>query len=204
VAARFCQCRHVRRQLAAQCGAGGLVISEGRGKKVGDLARPLEHLALVVRAVLHLESCGNGCRLRFGEIRSARLGEIAERKKLEAVAVRTDLLIDLEAALQLGRIIETERARKRPALARRGVRFLRRGSAGAGERARERQSKSKPVMTLHRSGSFKPSRPEEAPMLRPERRGGAPIRRSNSAPVWLSRTVLGAAGSRKRMRNSRE
>src|SRR5215469_12804143 len=84
-------------------------LANGDGKKSEFFPSPLEHLALIVRAILHLEGCGNRRRLRFGETGSARFGQIAERKELEAVAVRTDLLIDLIAALQLRLVINPQR-----------------------------------------------------------------------------------------------
>ena len=59
--------------------------------------------------------------LRFGEARSTRIGEIAERQELQAMTVRADLTVDLKAALQLRLIIDTERAGERPRLPRRRV-----------------------------------------------------------------------------------
>jgi hypothetical protein len=64
--------------LPPSAGAGGLVVVERRREIVRYLARPLEHLALIVRAVGHLETCRNRRRLRFGETGSARIAEIAE------------------------------------------------------------------------------------------------------------------------------
>src|SRR6516225_8322281 len=187
--------------LAAERGASGLLVGERQRKKVGYLAGPLKHFALIVGAVLHLKGCGNRGRLRFGEIGPARIGEIAERKQVEAVAVRTDLLIDLKAALQLCLVIETERAPKRPTLARRRVGLLRHCGAGAAEHDRKRQSKGQPVITFHASGSLTRARPAPAP--RPERHAVAPIPRLNSAAAWFSRKAPRAAGSRRRRRNNR-
>ena len=68
---------------------------------IGEAARPLEHFALVVRAVMDLELGRDSRRLRLGEARAAGIGEIAERQELEAVAGGADLAIDLEAALEL-------------------------------------------------------------------------------------------------------
>ena len=41
----------------------------------------------------------------LGELRAAGLGEVAEAHALQAVAGGADLLIDLEAALQLGPVV---------------------------------------------------------------------------------------------------
>src|SRR5262249_30086852 len=52
--------------------------------------------------------------LLLGEVRPARIAEIAERDVAERVAVGADLAIDLEAALELRRIERAEDARERP------------------------------------------------------------------------------------------
>ena len=124
VAARLGEHRHVRRQAAAQRGARGLIVRERRREIIGDLAGALEHLALVVRPIGHLEAGGDRRRLRLGEARTAGIGKIAERQKLEAVTGRADLAVDLEAALQLRGIVQAERPGKRPMLPRRRLGLL--------------------------------------------------------------------------------
>jgi hypothetical protein len=53
-------------------------------------------------------------------------------------------------------------------------------------------------------GLFTPACPEvAAPIVRRGHHAAAPIRKLSSAPVWFSRTVPAAAGSRRRRRNSR-
>ena len=106
VAARLGQHRHIGRQGAAQRGARGLIVGERRREMIGQPARPLEHLALVVRTVGHLKSGRDRRRLRLGEAGAAGIGEVAERQKLQAVTGGADLAIDLEAALKLLRIVE--------------------------------------------------------------------------------------------------
>ena len=102
VAARLGEHRHIGRQLAAERGAGRLVVGERRREMIGQRTGPLEHLALVVGAVGDLEIGRDRACLRLGEAGAARLGEIAERQQFYAVAGRADFLVDLEAALQLG------------------------------------------------------------------------------------------------------
>ncbi len=96
-----------------------LSLAKGGGEGVGEPAGPLEHLALVVRTVSDLITGGDGLRLRLGESRTAFIGEIAEGDQLEAVTVRADFFVDLEAALQLRRVVSAERTVERPMLARR-------------------------------------------------------------------------------------
>ena len=79
---------------------------------IGKPAGALEHLALIVGAVLNLVFAGDGCRLRLGEVRSTGIGEVAERDQLEAVTGRTNLAVDLEPALQLRLIVHAERSGK--------------------------------------------------------------------------------------------
>src|SRR6185437_7627964 len=116
VTARLGERRHVRRQSAAERRARRLIVRKRRWEIIGNLSGPLKHLALVVRAVGDLEARGDGRGLCLGEAGTARIGEVAERQKLEAVAGRADLAIDLEAALQLRGIVGAERAGERPML----------------------------------------------------------------------------------------
>ena len=108
-AARFRQYRHVRRQRAAIGGAGGLVVCERRREAIGEAAGPLKHFALIVGPIRHLEARRDSRRLLRGKTGTAGIGEIAERQKLQAVAVGTDLAVDLKAALQLLRVVGAER-----------------------------------------------------------------------------------------------
>ncbi len=86
---------------------------------VGGPARPLEHIALIIGAVLDLVFRRNRCNFRRGKFRSALLAEITKRQQREAMAGLANVMIDLEAALKLAAIELSERARKRPCIARR-------------------------------------------------------------------------------------
>ena len=76
----------VGRNGAAVDDAGGLVVGKRRRETVRQPAGALEHLALIVGAVLDLVFGGDRGRLLAREARTARLGEIAEREQGEAVA----------------------------------------------------------------------------------------------------------------------
>ena len=81
---------------------------------IGRDARPLEHVALVVRTGGDLVFGGERLHLVLGIARPAGLGEVAEGDVFQRMAVRADLAIDLEAALQLGRVVAAENAGERP------------------------------------------------------------------------------------------
>ena len=117
--ARLGQHRHVGRQAAAVRGARGIVVRERGRPGIGRPRRTLEHVAGVVRAVLHLVLRGERLDLRFGEFRAARLGEVAEGELFGGVAVRADFAEHLEAALQLRLVVMAEEAGERPGEARR-------------------------------------------------------------------------------------
>ncbi len=87
VGARFGQVGHVGRQRAAVGGSRSLLVGKRRRKTIGNLARPLKHFALVVRASGHLESGRYRRSLRFGEAWAARIGKIAKCQKLQTVTV---------------------------------------------------------------------------------------------------------------------
>ena len=136
VAAGLGEIGHVRRQAAAERGASRLIVGERRREIVGDFAGPLEHLTLIIRAIGDLEGGRDRGGLSLAEAGTAGIGEIAERQQLEAVAGRADLAIDLEAALQLLRIVLAERTGKRPMLQRRRIALLRTGLARSHDRQR--------------------------------------------------------------------
>ena len=195
VAARLGEIGHVRRQLAAKRGARGLVVRERRRESIGNLARALKHLALVVRTVGHLESGGDGGGLRLGESRAVGIGQIAERQEFQAVAVRANLAIDLKPALQLSGIVGAERAGKRPLQPRRRIRLLRgRHRRHGGERRRQREGQNDAAINFHWPGLLSRVRPAAVPMRRSARLRATPIPRSNSAAVWSFRTDPTAAG----------
>src|SRR5262249_58767583 len=99
-------------------------------------------LALVV-GVLDLVLGRDRLDLRLAEAWTAGLGEVAERQQLEAVTVLADVVIDLEAALQLGAVVSAERAGERPFVRRRRLALLGRGAGGRadepGQPDRQRQ-----------------------------------------------------------------
>ena len=125
VGARLGDHRHVRRHRVV-ARAGGVLVRPRRRKAVGRAAFALEHLALVVGAILDLVLAGDLLDLRLGIAERAGLTEVAERQQVEAVADRANLAIDLEAALQLRAVVGAERAPERPLLARRRAAFRRR------------------------------------------------------------------------------
>src|SRR5262249_24085792 len=95
---------------AAVAGARRLLVGGRRRKAIGQAAGALEHFALVVGSVLDLVFGRDGGGLGRRELRTAGLGEVAERHQRQAVAGRADLAIDPEAALQLRAIILAEYA----------------------------------------------------------------------------------------------
>ena len=195
VAARLGEVGHVGWQLAAERGAGGLVVRERRREGIGNLARSLKHLALIVRTVGDLERGGNGGGLRLGKGRPVGIGQIAERQEFEAVAVRANLAVNLEAALQLRRIVGTERTGKRPMLPRRRIRLLRRCQCRAGgQRSCQREAQDDAVTNFHWPGLLNRVRQAAGRTRRAAHPRAAPIPRSNSAAVWSSRTSPTAAG----------
>ena len=117
VAARLGEHRHVGRNAAAIRELRHLHIGEGLRKRIGRAAGALEHLAVVVGAVRHLELGGERLDLAFGEFGAARIGEVAEMHVLHGMAVRADLAVDLVAALKLRRIVDAEGASEAPGLA---------------------------------------------------------------------------------------
>ena len=196
-AARLGQHRHVRRQRAAVGVACRLIVGERRRKMIGEAARPLEHFALVVRAVLDLELGCDSRRLLLGEARAAGIGEVAERQELEAVAGGADLAIDLEAALELLRVVHAERPGERPALPRRRLLLLRHGRAPDRHcnESRKRQADNDGATSMHGRLSSRPWRPRAAaPTRRREALRAIPIPRSSWAKASSSRTGRAAAG----------
>ncbi len=142
IGASLGQDRHVGRVGAAIGRARRLLIGERRREAVGGAARPVEHLALLVGAVLDLIGRGQRGDLALRELWPARLGEIAKGDQARCVAGRADLLVDLIAALQLGAVEFAERPGEGPAHARRidaAFGCLRRGR---GQREREARSEA--------------------------------------------------------------
>src|SRR3546814_10932946 len=90
-----------------------LVVRERADEPVRRLGRPLEHLALVVRAVHHLLRGGDRLDLVVGV---AEVAEIAVGDVLQAMTGRADVLVDLEATLQLGPVEGSEVPAERPVL----------------------------------------------------------------------------------------
>src|ERR1700689_3808730 len=109
------------------------------------------------------------------------------------MAVRTNLAVDFESALQLLRIVKTERPGERPALPGRSFGFLRvrRTHAESGNGGEERETECGAAVSVH-GRAPKPS-PEAAPTHRPTSPRAKPIPRSNSAGASSSRTVRAAA-----------
>src|SRR6185437_14191790 len=101
-----------------------------------------------------------------------------------------DLAIDLEAALELLRIVHAERPVERPALQRRRFLLLRQGCASErrGNEGVKRQAENNGATNLH-GRPPKPWRPRAAaPTRRRERLHATPIRRSSSVVASPSRT----------------
>src|SRR5262249_27462760 len=111
--------RQVGRRRAAIGRARGLLVRERRREVVRRAARTLEHLAVVVRAVLDLVLRRERRCLRRRVAGAAGVGEVAERDIGQAVAGRADFLVDLQATLQRAAIILAEPAGKGPLLGRR-------------------------------------------------------------------------------------
>src|SRR6185436_13565287 len=110
--------------------------------------------------------------------------EIAERQKLHAMAGQADLLVDLEAALQLAAVVFSKKARERPFVHRRVWRVValrQRRRRGRGEREGENGDCA---LEGHWRFPPRPSRP----------RATAPIPRSSSAAAWSSPPGPGSAG----------
>src|SRR5262249_56199892 len=83
---------------------GRLLVGKRRRETVSRPAGSLEHVALIVGPVLDLVLRRNRRDLRSGEFRPALLAEIAERQQRKAVTGLADVVIDLEAALELAAI----------------------------------------------------------------------------------------------------
>src|SRR4029077_8067648 len=97
-------------------GASRLIIRERPGNRVGRTARPLVHLALIVRLRIgDLIAGSNRLHLLFAV---AEIGEIAEIEMLDRMTDRTDFLVDLEPALHRSPVIGAENAVERPLLMR--------------------------------------------------------------------------------------
>ena len=116
--ARLGDQRQVRRQRAVLSGASLLVVLVRAEDGVRQQRRTLEHLALVVRAVGDLVWPLGSERLDrlFRELRTAGLREVAESTSLQAMAGRANLLVNLEAALQLSLVELAGEAAERPVL----------------------------------------------------------------------------------------
>ena len=112
VAARLGQRRHVGRGDAV----GRLrrkFIRERRREMVRQPAGPLDRIAEIVE-VLDLVFGRHRLGLRLAETGTARVRQIAEREHVHRMAVRADLAVDLETALQLRLVVFSERAGERP------------------------------------------------------------------------------------------
>ena len=128
-AARLGDQREVRRGRAVVGGGGSLHVRERRREVVGRNARPFEHLAVVVGAVLDGVFGGERLHLRF------RVAEVSSSVRNATSFIEwqadADFLVDLEAALQLRLVVGAERTGERP------VFLLRlRGSGNASARPR--------------------------------------------------------------------
>ena len=131
--------RQIRRQCAAIRCARLLFVRERRDEPVRWPCRALEHVAGIVGTVGHLETRGDRLDL---VLVVAEIGEVAVGDEFEAVAARTDLKIDLQAALQRQAVVLAERTVERPVLRRRlggvagGAGGQRRKCKGAAEKRR--------------------------------------------------------------------
>ena len=94
-------------------------FGERRREMVGRPAGALEHLALIVRAVLDLVFGGDRRRLRLGEAGPAGSARLRNASSSSQWQIGADLAVDLEAALQLRLVEFAERAGERPFLPRR-------------------------------------------------------------------------------------
>ncbi len=117
ILARLGEHRHIGRQRPAVDETRRLLVGKWRRKVVSRPAGPLEHIALVVGAVLDLVFRRDRRDLRRGEFRSTLLAEIAERQQRETVTGLANVMIDLEPALELATIELAERAGERPRVA---------------------------------------------------------------------------------------
>src|SRR6185312_11590578 len=96
--------------------AGRLLVRERRREIVRRPARPLEHVARIVRAVLDLVFGGKRRSLRHRIAGTAGFREVAEGNVGQAVTGRADFLVDLQAALQGAAIELAEGTGERPLL----------------------------------------------------------------------------------------
>ena len=141
--ARLGDRREIRRRRTAVGVGGRLLVGERRREIVVRLARPLEHLALVVRTVLDLV-LGREC-LDLG-IAVAERRQVAEGDQVERMAVRADLRIDLQPALELRLVEGAEGPGERPRQPRRVLerkvrdvgRRRRTGEYGSGKSERQK------------------------------------------------------------------
>jgi hypothetical protein len=101
----------VGRERAGVRRTRGLLVRVRRGEVVRELAGPLEHLAVVVRAVLVLDLLGHRARLVRGV---AHADEVAPRDAVERVAGGADLAVDLVAAPDARVVERVEPAAVRP------------------------------------------------------------------------------------------
>ena len=169
---------------AAIGGARRLLVRERRREIIGRPAGPLEHLALVVRAVLDLVVGGERRRLRLGIAGTAGIGEVAERDVVQASdrPSRLPCRPSGRAAASRGRTCRTGR---RTTISATAAPVL--GGAGASARCRrsERAGEQRAAITRddHRPSTLLPG-------LRPARR-----RRSNSAAAAAFRSGS-SSGSR--------
>ena len=85
----------VRRESTAVAGTSSLLIGVRRGEVVRELSWPLEHLSLVVGAILILDLLGHGLRLVHG-VGDAH--QVAPGNAVQGMAGGTDLAVDLVAA----------------------------------------------------------------------------------------------------------
>jgi hypothetical protein len=115
--------------------AGGVLVGPRAREAVGRTAVALEHVAGVVGAVLDLVLGRDRLHLGLG---ITEPGQVAERDEVEAVTDRADLLVNLEAALELAAVELAERAGERPLVARRHRLIVFAGGVGRGDRGKAR------------------------------------------------------------------
>src|SRR5262249_77276 len=125
VAARLCDHGHVWRH-GAVARARRLVVGKGRRESVGEPARAILDLALIVRLALDLVFGGDGGGVRGGATRRAGGGwgggergpagicQRAERDQFQPVTNLADLAVDVEPALKLCAVEFPERSSERP------------------------------------------------------------------------------------------
>src|SRR5579885_192178 len=122
-AARIGACLSKQRHVGRHCAKsrlGGLLIGKIPREIIGGPARPLVHLARLVGAVLDFVRSGQRLDLRLGKARAAPVFEIVEGDQIKRMAIRANLAVDLESALQLSLIETAKRAAEAPFLAGRG------------------------------------------------------------------------------------